>query len=66
MLNSLEGTRSRDGAGVVGETATLALVPITGLACWGVLPLSVPNTHPTRSRYEVVLVKEAAEDLHAS
>jgi hypothetical protein len=25
--------------------------------------LSVPNTHPTRSRYESVLVDQAAEDL---
>ena len=28
--------------------------------------VSVPNTHPTRSRYESVLVNEATEDLGSS
>ena len=31
-----------------------------------VLRLSVPNIYPTRSRYESVLVNEAAEDLGPS
>jgi hypothetical protein len=30
------------------------------------LTLWVPNTYPTRSRYESVLVNEAAEDLGPS